>query len=64
MIKYRQKIVVYTFTKNTRHIRQLFSYPFNDNISSYQENLLLCQRVLAVGFLAWVIINNYSLKSR
>ena len=52
MIKCRQEIIAYTFRNYTRQrIRQLLSYPFNDNMSSYQENLSLCQRVLAVGFL-------------
>ena len=44
MIKYRQKISAYTFRKYTRHIRQLLSHPSNDNKSSYQENMLPCQR--------------------
>ena len=56
MIKCRQEIIAYTFRNYTRQrIRQLLSYPFNDNMSSYQENLSLCQRVLAVGFLTLVI---------
>ena len=36
MIKYRQETIACTLT---------LSYPFNDNMSSYQENMLLCQRV-------------------
>ena len=56
MIKYRQEIIAHTFRNYTpQQIRQLLSYPFNDNMSSYQENLFLCQRVLALGFLTWVI---------
>ena len=59
MIKYRQEIIAYTFRNYTRqHIRHLLSYPFNDNMSSYQENLSLCQRVLAVGFLTLVITSH------
>ena len=59
MIKYRQEIIAYTFRNYTRqHIRQLLSYPFNDNMSVYQENLSLCQRVLAVGFLTLVITSH------
>ena len=58
MIKYRQQIAAYTFTKYTRHIRQLLSHPFNDNKSSYQENMLLCQRALVAGFLTWLITSH------
>ena len=37
MIKYRQEIIAHTFRNYTRQrIRQLLSYPFNDNMSSYQ----------------------------
>ena len=55
MIKYRQEITAYTFRNYTRErIRQLLSY---DNMSSYQENMLPCQLVLAVGFLTWVNIS-------
>ena len=63
MLKYRQEIIVYTFRNYTRQrIRQLLSYPFNENMSSYQENMLLCQRVLAVGFLTWVITSHFMVK--
>ena len=62
MIKYRQEIIAYTFRNYTRqHIRQLLSYPFNDNMSPYQENMLLCQRdsILNLGnnksYLRWNI---------
>ena len=58
MIKYRQEIATYTFRKYTRHIRQLLSHPSNNNKSSYQENMLLCQRVLVAGFLTWVITSH------
>ena len=58
MIKCRQEIAAYTFRKYTRHIRQLLSHPSNDNKSSYQENMLLCQRVLVAGFLTWVITSH------
>ena len=58
MIKYRLEIAAYTFRKYTRHIRQLLSHPSNDNKSSYQENMLLCQRVLVAGFLTWVITSH------
>ena len=59
MIKCRQEIIAYTFRNYTRQrIRQLLSCPFNDNMSSYQENLSLCQRVLAVGFLTLVITSH------
>ena len=38
IIKYWRQIVEYTFRNYTRQrIRQLLSYPFNDNMSSYQE---------------------------
>ena len=56
MVKYPQEIIAYTFRNYTRqHIQQLLSYPFNDNLSPYQENMFLCHRVLAVGFLTLVI---------
>ena len=56
MVKYRQEIIAYTFRYYTRqHIRQLLSYPFNDNKSPYQENIFLLQRGLEVGFLTLVI---------
>ena len=58
MIKYRQEMAAYTFRKYTRHIRQLLSHLSNDNKSSYQENMLLCQRVLVAGFLTWVITSH------
>ena len=61
IIKYRRQIIAYTFRNYTRQcIRQLLSYLFNDNKSSYQENMLLCKRVLAVGFLTWVITSHTS----
>ena len=59
MIKFRQEIIAYTFRNYTRQrIRQLLSHPFNVNMCSYQENMLLCQRVLAVGSLTWVITSH------
>ena len=59
MVKYRQEIIAYTFRNYTRQrSRQLLSYLFNVNMSSYQENMLLCQRVFAVGFLTRVITSH------
>ena len=59
MVKYRQEIIADTFRNYSRqHVRQFLSYPFNDNMSPYQENIFLCKRVLAVGFLTLVITSH------
>ena len=59
MIKYGQEIIAYILRNYTRqNIRQLLSYPFNNNMSPYQENMFLCKRALAVGFITLVITSH------